>query len=316
MERWVQVWQITDEFGAPLTWRFPSQALLRLVEQSASNGQDLYNRDRDGVTTLLEPIPGRRRPHLALHTIRRINLPSEDAGGTIVDLTIDPNHGLAEGTHFLFCPRNVVICLYNHNGPRTGRLASWLEARTGLRVKFSPLYRTDTWAVIDEMERLTRLEITIPTDQVAALDPDPQFDRALLDALRASAGVSDGGLIHLVWSVGRGGHSVSQWRMRDLVRNLVGADKRGFKGVKVFGKMEGVLSPVPVDLLQDQLVTRREVEPEHERSRRLSSASAYEAMDETYEVFKSQIQEGVAQIDDVRPQLPRELLPRPDDDDS
>ena len=310
MERWVQIWQMTDQLHRPLGSRFPSQEFWRMVHGAAGAGEDLYNEDRDGVLTLLEPLAG-TRPHLALHTIRRANLPSEDAGGRIVDLSIDPRHGLAEGTHFVFCPRNVVVCLYNHNGPRIARLGSWLEARTGLKVGFVPLYRTDTWALIQQMERLTRIEITIPADQAEALGPDPTLDPGLLEALRASADASGGGLVHLSWSVGRGGHTVPQSRMRALAHSLVGSDKRGFKGAKVHGKIEDVESPIPVDLLHDQLVTRRTVVLERQRSRRLSTSSAYEAMALTYEDFKGQIQTSVEPIADRRIALPNALKRRP-----
>ncbi len=315
MERWVQVWQITDGLGIPLALRFPAHQLWQLIDREAQNGADLYNRDRDGTTTLLEALPGASRPHLALHTIRRSNLPSEDAGGRIVDLTIDPRHGLAEGTHFLFCPRNVVICLYNHVGPRIGRLGNWLETRTGLSVQFTPLYRRDTWAVIEQMQRLTQIELSIPADQIAVIGDDPSFDPSLLDALRASARVSHGGLVHLVWSVGTGGHSVPQGRMRELAHSLVRSDKTGFKGAKVSGRVEGSTSPIPVDLLHDQLVTRRSVEPERERSRRLSTGSAYEAMDETYELFKQQIQEAIEPVAAPHIALPDALIPPTTDEE-
>lgn len=309
MERWVQVWQITDPVGDPLPYRFPAHRVRDVVSAAQSANEDLYSIDRDATVTLMESFSG-TRPHLALHTIRRVNLPSEDANGRIVDLSINEAHGLAEGTHFLFCPRNVVVCLYNHQGPRIKRLGSWLHDRLGLDVSFVPLLRADTWAVVEQMRTITAVEVSIPAAQARALEPPPDNDDDLLTALRASGDASQSGSLRVSWTVGRGRDRMPQSRMRGLAESLFRLDKRGFKVAKIHGRLEGVKAPVPVDLIEDQLVTRRTVDPERQRSRRISTASAYEAMDDTYDSFRDQIQTAVDPVPDTRITVPDRLIPR------
>lgn len=320
VERWVQVWQITDPMGQPLAQRFPSPQVHRVVKAAQDADQDCYHVDGyDATRTLMEALGG-RRPHLALHTIRRDNLPSEDDGGKVVDLSISVNSGLAEGTHFIFCPRNIVVCLYNHHGPRIRRLGDWLDARMDIEVGFIPLYRLDAWGIIESMNRLSGIEITIPAAQARALAPAaPQEDpEGLLEALRATGRAALGGQVHLSWTVGRGEDRLPQSRMRALASTLYRMNKDGMSVARIRGRVDGVKQPVPVDLIHDQLVTRRTVEPEVERSRRLNAESAYAAMEGTYEEFKEQIREAVDQIPDDRMAAPGKLLPRPaehDDDD-
>lgn len=320
MERQAQVWQIVDPLGNPLERRFPAHALHKLIAAAQGQGTDLYNVDRLGTRTLMEAASGgNSRPHLILHTIRQENLPSEDARGKVIDLSIHADHGLAEGTHFLFCPRNVVICLYNHFGPRPRRLADWLKARAGLDVSFAPLYRTDVWTLIDDMEKLTAVEVSIPADQAANLpaagDGDGDGHPSVLDALRGAGSAGRGGTIHMTWSVGRGGHAMPQTRMRNILGDIYEARDGGFTVAKAYGRVEGVDHAVPVDLIEDQLVTRKSVEPETSRSRRLSTPSAYEAMDATFKQFKGQIEDLVDPVESTSHMvLPGGLQERSDDD--
>ncbi len=298
VERLAQVWLITDKDGQELGHRFPSSALRRLVKGAQAAGEDSYHVDaRDGVRTLLHPFTG-RDPHFALYSIRRENLPAEEAAGRIQPLSIPQTSGLAEGTHFLFMPRNVVICLYNHHGPRIRRLGAWIKDRVDIEVGFVPLYRTDTWDLVDRMQRITGVEVSVPAGQLVGLQSQPDATSGgLLGTLEAAAAAGDGrGTISLRMSVGRGQAQMHQSVLRRLATQLLGMEKHGFTAARIVGKNE-FNHTTAIDLLHEQLVSRRTVEAESSRDHEVSASSAHEEMVRTFEEFRQQIEACTRPVD-------------------
>jgi hypothetical protein len=221
------------------------------------------------------------------------NLPAEDAGGRIVPLSIPATHGLAETTHFRFFPRNVVLCLYNHFGPRPQRLADWLNQRLALDVAIHPIYRHDMWAQIDQMEQITRVDLKVPSDQVAVLDAGQIDDYDVLSALRTLGRASRGGYLTFGLGVGRGRHAMSQGQMRRVLDSLrVGGVTGSASRAKVFGKGADGQAAV-VDLVHDRLVMRATVEPESERSRQPANESAVDELGRVHTAMLGEIERSV-----------------------
>lgn len=313
MQRNVQIWRMVDGLGSPLPARFPSQAFVSMIlAVQAEDEGDLRAFSADGTELLLEAFAS-SKPHVCLHRIRRDNLPSEEQAGRVQDLSIPETSGLAEGTHIVFYPRNIVAVIYNHSGPRIARMSDWLAQRVGLSIQFQPVHRTDIAAVIKDMVRFNGVELSLTADQAAALLSDDSADGeaqedGVAEALYAVSKLTHLGNITIRLSVGPGKPSAQkQSAFKTLVNRIVGRDDLGsFRKARVTGvKSDGATTVV--DLIEDRLVTQQDVEAEQSRFRRVSTESAFQAANGTFELFKKQISEVVPKIDAVRLDLPDEL---------
>ena len=310
MRRMVQVWQLTDPLGNPFSEGFPSASLCRLLaaEQGRSGG-DLRFFHRDGAETLLEPVGDTPRPHLLLHRVRRDNLPSEvDGAGRVSNLSIPDPNGLVEATNLIFYPRNIVMVVYNHDGPRVRRFSEWLQGRLGVELGLRPVYREDAVDLINSMERITAIELALPAELADGLDPDGDDDVAA--ALGAVARLTDGGAAKVTFSVGRHRPPSARARLRDAARRLVRRqDISRFSTARITGYLPGDSEPTVLNLVEDQLVAQRQVEAVSSRDRRISHASARAACDDTFDVFKQQIESVVEPLPTATMRLPTALRP-------
>ena len=302
LERSAQVWQIVDKNHTPLNKNFPSREIRELLLRGQNSGSDLFCKDPwDQTLTLIEAFPPPNQgalPHLALNTIRRSNLPSEESGGRIVPLSIPRGNGLAYGTHFVFCPRNIVVCLFNNTGPRISRLGTWFEERMGIEVDFVPVYRDNVTSLFNSLTRVVSIELTIPASQVAQRHVRRGTTRRrLFPTLTNAAELMEyRGTINLTISAGVGQYKIPARRMAELGLEALSLDKNQFKTLKVGGKIGDDPTTTYINLLHDQLVARKMVEPDTERIRDVSVASAYDALTNTYEEFKTQIENIVREL--------------------
>lgn len=312
MERSAQVWQIVDADQEPWTKRFPRGEFHKLVLDAQKNRKNRSWVDEDGTRTLLQAFPS-SIPHFALHTIRKTNLPAEEADGEIIDLSIPKGHGLAEGTHFLFYPRNIVLCLYNHQGPRISRLGDWIENRLGIEIDFSPVYRPDSLAIINQMNQINSISFSIDARQLSTFDEriDENDTNSIFKALRDWAvGQEVGGTVNVSIGIGRGKNVMPQRTMSKLINEVKLVDRRKFRGAKISGKIGDDSKLLMVDLLKDQLVVKATVDADGERTNKVKASVAYEVLNQAYEDFKSQIETSVDKIP-VEPKMkvPTQLIP-------
>jgi hypothetical protein len=313
MKRSLQVWKMVGALGQPLTTRFPAKKFASLVAEVQKDPKgDLRAFSEDGTELLLEAVAS-ARPHVCLHRIRRNNLPSEETAGRVQDLSIPAGSGLAEGTHLFFYPRNVVLVLYNHEGPRAGRMSDWLRQRTGIDVLFKPVHRVDIAAIINSMVRFNAVELSLDAQQAAHLLQDDLPDDDVAQALFAASRLTGLGNIRLGLSVGAGMPSEQkQSAFRGLVDRILGReDLPGFRVARVTGVLPDGGTTV-VDLIEDRLVAQQEVEAEDSRFRRVSNVSAVEAAEATFDLFRQQISQAVPPIEGGLMDLPEALSPVPD----
>ena len=302
---------MTDAWGAPLEHRFPARQFVRLIDAVQADPRgDLRAFSRDGTELLLEAI-GSARPHVCLHRIRRDNFPSEEQSGRVQDLSIPETSGLAEGTHLFFYPRNVVLVLYNHEGPRAGRFSDWVRQRLDWDIQLQPVHRADIVDIINSMVRFNSVELSLSADQAAALlHEDVAGDDDVAEALLAASRLTHVGNVRLALSVGPGMPSAQkQGAFRALVDRILGReDLPEFRTARVTGVLPDGRGTTVVDLIEDRLVTQQEVEPEASRFRRVSSVSAHAAAEATFELFKEQISAVVKPVDADAMTLPPALI--------
>jgi hypothetical protein len=303
MRRTVQFWQVADGSGAVLNVAFPARALVEKLQAARQACVSRYYTARDGYRMLgggIETIP---RPYVAVYRSRQVNLPGKDVAGEVVDLGLNKGEGLAEGTHFVFFPNNVVGVLYNFHGPNVRRFSAYLFHKFGLDVTFVPVYRRDIAAILEELDKMSKIELSIPANQVhllSAADGD-EFARPLAQ----TATILGDGNIRLEVSVGQGAGSERYEKVRSLARQLARRpDLDKFRVVKVYGRLEDESQSWPIDLKAEQLVTRKDVAPETPTSTRVSQASARAVICEVHREYRHHIRTVTAEMPSLTSSLP------------
>jgi hypothetical protein len=205
-ERIVQFWHVTDHMHNPLPGIFPAGAVIRAISDLPA--ADRYIDTSDDMRLLAIPLRDAPPQHAALCRVRRDNLPSLERAGQLGDLRLARDQNLAEATHFRFFNRNVVGMLYNHDGPRIGRLAKYLEEAVSISISFAPVLDADTARRLDRMGPLTSVNIGLSVARAHLLDDDSD------DPTGPSGSQGDGEYVPCEDLVRPGGHPwrrVAEW---------------------------------------------------------------------------------------------------------
>lgn len=312
MRRKVQLWRFFDENDQPAR-PVPAGPLHRFLVDRDASGDDLAHLGANSYETHLAPVNG-TVPHLVLHRIRHDDLPSERRSGKIVDLDPSVNE-LAEGSHFLLLQQNLVAFLGSGFSPRPGRLAEWIRERIGWDVWLEPVLRHDAGTVLDDLRKVTSVEVKIAADEARTLQLTGFFedDNDPLGALLIAQQAQQGGIITMGWSVGQGSDA-DQGFFRQLVNRLRAADLSRFRAAKAKVYIEHSDNAVPVDFLQDRIVAEVDVdEPPGRRQKLLAADVAVDAMQRAWEQFKDadKVLERLDKNDGPAFVLPASLIDRP-----
>jgi hypothetical protein len=294
VERTVQFWHVTDLLHEQLSGRFPVKALIHLIEQIPTD--DPYVETLDGVRLLGMVPPTKASDHLVLCRVRSDNLPSLERKGLIGDLDLADDQNIAEATHFRFFGRNVVGMLYNHDGPRIGRLEQYIERVAGARVAFSPVLDADTARRLDQLRTITSVTLSLPVDRAYLLPAASTSADDVPRALREMANVSLAKTVHVRFVI-RGGRQGSERRFRDWIRSVITSSSLGaFKKFEVRAQgQRGVEPGQTVDFVQEQLSMKAQVRLRG-RSRTVTNESAHSAIDDAYSKLQSEIELSVSKL--------------------
>jgi hypothetical protein len=227
--------------------------------------------------------------------VRRDNVPAIEEDGNLADIQLTSRQNVAEETHVLFLPRNVVGVLYNHEGPRISRLVEYLRDRFGILVSISPVLDSATARRLAKMGTFTSVEMTIPVSRANLLSEDPA---EVAVAVRQMAAASLSRTVH-VKAVIQGTPGQRRWRnwVEDVVRS---PRLEAFTKLKVHSRKSDLGDPPQtVDFVKEQLVMREAVHMQANRSRRVQPSSAKAAIRNAYAHLETQIGDAVAPVGDV-----------------
>ena len=116
----------TEDSGEPVSFD-PTEPLLQ-IDTLPWELTGRYIRTIDGGLMCCWVDRTEANQRLRLATIRRAGLPQvENGGGTLSGLPIPPSSGLAEITHMMFFPNNLLGAVFNFYGPRATRLGAYLN---------------------------------------------------------------------------------------------------------------------------------------------------------------------------------------------
>jgi len=281
--RTIQFWRITKRNGDVLPGLFPTNEFL--VRVNALTGDTIYAIVAEDIRLLAKEVEREKleRRHLILCRVRPDNLPALEEGGTIDDLKLKRTQNLAEETHMVFLPNNVIGVIFNRDGPRAGRLADYGLTQFNIDFGLRPVIDRDTAKALAEMGTVTSVDFRIPTSRASLLPTSTNNSADVLNAFKSLAEVSDSRTVEFKVVLSTKSSSASS-KWRSLLFGLVNTNEIDqFDKFKIHAKSNVPGSPSIIkDFVEERLVLKREIALDSSIVRRLNPASAYQAILDAY----------------------------------
>lgn len=298
-ERTVHFYRIVDELGDELPHDFASHNVVGTLEALDPHAGDAHQTTSDGrrlFGRVLDNPPN--GPHfLSLYEIRHSDLPSIERGGDIEDLDLVADAGLAEGIHACFFPRSVVGILYNHYGPRSNRLADYMNHKANLapKIALQPLIRADVLAQLEDLKQINLLDLKVPVSEAALLQ---QNHRGLYSTIMSAQQLATSRSVVLALGLDRRNEDATNGVKR-LIRSLVQRGRAGsFDRLKVRGVNRWTESSEMIDILAEKIAVKKEVRTRSDESRTVADDSAREAIGNAYAQSADAIDQSLGRVDD------------------
>jgi hypothetical protein len=229
-------------------------------------------------------------------TIRRSGLPQVEAGGTLTPLRIPANSGLAEQIHVVFFPNAIVGSDFNFYGPRMNRLAFYLGQRAGLNdpaISFDPLLRQDVMAELNKLQdiRMLHMKIRAPYTAIVA-----QADRDLGSTFDAARRATNAEELEIILRMRPYSRESLAARIGRPIRTLLGRPdaRTEMSQFKVKGLNRETRKVDLIDLLNDELISTKQIVRQGERTRALDADAAYGAIEQSYQELRRELEAAAA----------------------
>ena len=216
--------------------------------------------------------------------IRRSDFPLVENQGKLTDLAIPQDSGLAEAIHIVSFPDNIFGADYNFYGPRMTQLSQYLSKKVDKwcpGVIFEPLLRQDVADQLDRLQEIKLFNLKIRASYAAVV---AEADRDLGAAFETFARVGGAQELEIVLRP-------EKYSRKPLAHNLLNIARRlarmtGLRTEASRFQIRGVRkdngSVELVDVLRDQLITKKSILRQSRRGRALEKNSAYEAIEEAF----------------------------------
>lgn len=275
-----------DEDGQPR--HFDVGRVFKHVGKLSFDAGERYLEEPDGNATCCWVDDAR---HIRMANVRRSGLPHVEQRGKLKPLTIPATSGLVEETPLVFFPQNIVGVAFNFYGPRVSRLAKYLALKAAgvcPPVTFEPLLRPDVTEQLKRLGDIRLFQLKIRASWAATL---AEANDDLATTFRVAADAGDAEEVELVLRPKRNSRKPLATKLLRAVRRIVGLHGLHEEASKfvVRGLDEETHKVEELDLLKDQLVSKKTIVLADERSRALSPASAYEAIEEAHSDLKEQL---------------------------
>lgn len=269
----------TDEHGAPLPFD-PKPTLATILQLPFTDEGGRYFKGLEGeeYCAWVDDHQG-EHPKMRFGLIRRAGLPQVEESGTLTDLNLATRAGLAESIHVVFFPNNIVGIDFNFHGPRLSRLATYMQMKCdgAFCGTFSALLRNDVLAQLDRLSDIRLFDLKIRTSFAGRV---AQADEDLGSAFEAARRMGDTKELAVSIRPDKGGQTSMLDRLRQAGRSI--ATIMNFRDeaskFQICGKCEDSGKVEPIDLLRDQLISKKQIVRLSERGRALDKDSAYGAI--------------------------------------
>lgn len=277
-----------------------SPVLADIKQLSFDNGDRYLDIAADeAVYCLFIDKIGKQRGYVTWAKIRRDALPEIELRGNLTDLDIDVEAGVAEISHAIFFPGNI-IGFESNSYARPTRLAVYLRRKSPdicLRnLDIEPLLKPDVRSRLKELKSVSLLRIGATT---TFFDAITAADETLGRAFKSGAKAGNAEEIEITM---RGIQPLSGtdrlgW-LRKLARliGLAGADT-ALTEFQVGGQSTDTNKHVLIDLLSDKLVTSKKILRQGARTRVVDPNSAWDAIEDAYEEMLPEINAAIGDLE-------------------
>ena len=278
-----------DAAGRPVP--FNPVPVLRHLHGLPFTDDGLYWDAGDGHDTCCWVDVVSSRGRLRFGNVRRSGLPQVERAGEIGALGIPASAGLLEQVHVLFFPHNIVGSEFNFYGPRISRLSRYMAAKangTCPPVTFEPLLRQDVMGQIDRLVDIRLLQLKI---HASYADVVAEADQDLGSAFEAAARAGQAEELEIILRPRAHSRQALTNRLLETVKRLArGQELRQESSRFSIKGLDAETERVEtVDILKDQLISKKRIILENERTRALDSESAYAAIDEAYNELRDKL---------------------------
>jgi len=218
-----------------------------------------------------------------------------ERAGTLAPLGVPPTSGVVEQTHIVFFGNNIVGVEFNFYGPRVNRLTSYFASKAaqlyGVPPSFEPLLRQDVRNRLANLEHVKIFDLSIRRGYAGVL---AQANRDLFGGLEAMAETAHAEEIEVVLKPRRySRREMLSDALLNPIRRLAGrADLRdNASRFKVTGVVQGDDGVQLIDVLSDQLISRKRIVRQGLRTRAIQSDAAFRAIEEAYRDLDQDLQE-------------------------
>ncbi|EHP83582.1 hypothetical protein [Methanotorris formicicus] len=239
-----------------------------------------------------------------LHTIRKGDLPLEYDFNTnkTSTLNLPKNKALCEPTHFIIFDGRIIGAEFNYYGPRISVLKRMINKNLKnnnngyKKVEIKPILKTDLYDLLDEFVEIRGISIKIATDYAKLLANDSSFKD-----LFSAANLVDNMWLSLSISVGRKRNISNDGFSRILngIKKLL--RRNDYAGnvdsLKIRGRLEDDGSIEEINLIEELLISEKKIAKLDEKSRCVDSMSMYEAILESYNSLRSELEQFIKSQD-------------------
>lgn len=282
-----------DELGDPIPFD-PSGALQHInnnLQFDPTDADSRYFPLDSGNSLCLWIDKATLRHRFRLGLIRRSGLPDLDDGGTLTDLPILQEQGLAELIHIVVFDNNIVGVDFNSHGPRLNRLSEYFLAKSGsptLDVKFKHLLDPDVINRLDAVREIRLFHLEYSPKYADILVKAAPSMRDTLVASRI-AGIAKKVAVILKFEKGTGESGLLGFA-KTLLKNK---SLEGVSTLKLRGVMDDTGAVELIDVLHDRLVAEVDIKLRSETGRALDEKSAYSSIEAAYGKLEKKLQRAV-----------------------
>lgn len=232
-------------------------------------------------------------PSVRFANIRRVDLPAIEHGGNLRPLSIPTDAGLAESIHAVFFPNNIVGSEFNFYGPRTSRLGEYFTLKAhGIyqNIQFEPLLRPNMAQQLNRLEGIRLFQLKIRRSYV---DVMRQANLDLGNALDAAMRATDAQQVEIVLQPASRRGTLANTVVGRIVRSLIRRpDLREEARKCVLKGFDPQTAHVEeINLLNEQLVSKKSIITQNERTNNLNSDAVLEAISQAYSELQPEIEE-------------------------
>lgn len=275
--------------GNPIPIDF--EPVLRHVNTLSFNDGERYYEDLDGNTICCWVDRATQSQQIRLGTIRRTGFPQVEQDGNLSAIPIPANAGLAEQIHVQVFPNGIVGTDFNFYGPRIARLSQYLDERGNNlcpNMQVEQLLRQDVYLQLQQFGSIRFLQLRMRPTHAAEVTA---INRDLGSTFAAAARIAHDLELEIILRPAKRQQSLPQ-SILAAVSSLAHRRTIHEEASKFFikGQLQESGEVVQLDILDDQLIAKRDISLADGRSRALDATAAYRAIQSAYDELRTQLE--------------------------